>query len=86
MSPAVSPSVLRARYLLCWYFYAYTYIYTRIYTYPYAVGCESLIDYAAEENYTKELAFPNQTYISDNCHPPQEDQNRSWDLSQITTF
>ena len=25
-------------------------------------------------------------YIFDNCHPPQEVRNCSWDLSQITTF
>lgn len=37
---------------------------THIYAYPYAVGHDSSIDYAAEENHTKELAFPNQTYIS----------------------
>lgn len=38
------------------------YIYT--YTDPYAVGHDSSIDYASEESYTKELTFPNQTYIS----------------------
>lgn len=35
-----------------------------IFMHPYAVGHDSSIDYAAEGNYTKELAFPIQTYIS----------------------
>lgn len=42
----------------------FLYIHIYIHTHPYVVDHDSSIDYAAEEIYTKELAFPNQTYIS----------------------
>lgn len=43
---------------------AHTHIQKYVYISPYAVGCDSSIDYAAEETSTKELSFPNQTHIS----------------------
>lgn len=47
------------------YIYKSTYTHIKIHVYiPICSGHDSSIDYAAEETSTKELSFPNQTYIS----------------------